>query len=48
MKIEYLDITQEEFEEKIQGFTRNLDSLMSQSREFETEIKKQLAGLDYE
>ena len=32
----------------MQGFTSNLDSLFSQSRELETEIKKQLAGLKYE
>ena len=48
VKIEYVDITQEEFKEKIQSFSSNLDSLMNQSREFETKIKKKLAGLDYE
>ena len=44
VKIEYVDITPEQFAEKMQGFTSNLDSLFSQSRELETEIKKQLAG----
>ncbi|ETI59996.1 HsdM family class I SAM-dependent methyltransferase [Marinomonas profundimaris] len=48
VKIEYVDITPEQFAEKMQGFTNNLDSLFSQSRELETEIKKQLAGLKYE
>lgn len=48
VKIEYVDITPEQFAEKMQGFTSNLDSLFSQSRELETEIKKQLAGLKYE
>lgn len=48
VKIEYVDITPEQFAEKMQGFTSNLDRLFSQSRELETEIKKQLAGLKYE
>lgn len=48
VKIEYVDITPEQFAQKMQGFTSNLDSLFSQSRELETEIKKQLAGLKYE
>lgn len=48
VKIEYVDITPEEFAEKMGGFTSNLDSLFSQSRELEAEIKKQLAGLKYE
>ena len=48
VRIEYVDITPEQFAEKMQGFTSNLDSLFSQSRELETEIKKQLAGLNYE
>ena len=48
VKIEYVDITPEQFAEKMRGFTSNLDSLFSQSRELEAEIKKQLAGLKYE
>jgi len=48
VKIEYVDITPEQFEQKMQGFTSNLDSLFSQSGSLETEIKKQLAGLKYE
>ena len=48
VKIEYVDITPEQFAEKMQGFNSSLDSLFSQSRELEAEIKKQLAGLKYE
>ena len=48
VKIEYVDITPEQFEKKMQNFTSNLESLFSQSRELEAEIKKQLAGLKYE
>ena len=48
VKIEYVDITPEQFAKKMQGFTSNLDNLFSQSRDLETEIKKQLAGLKYE
>lgn len=48
VKIEYVDITPEQFAQKMQGFTSNLDGLFSQSRELEAEIKKQLAGLKYE
>lgn len=48
VKIEYVDITPEQFTEKMQSFTSNLASLFSQSREREAEIKKQLAGLKYE
>ncbi|MGL5108876.1 MAG: HsdM family class I SAM-dependent methyltransferase [Vibrio ordalii] len=48
VKIEYVDITPEQFAQKMQGFTNNLDSLFSQSRVLEAEIKKQLAGLKYE
>lgn len=47
VKIEYVDITPEQFAEKMQGFTNNLDSLFSQSRELEAEIKTQLAGLKF-
>ncbi|HHY0351399.1 TPA: HsdM family class I SAM-dependent methyltransferase [Vibrio cholerae] len=47
VKIEYVDITPEQFAEKMQGFTNNLDNMFSQSRELEAEIKKQLAGLKF-
>ncbi|HGS5281948.1 TPA: class I SAM-dependent DNA methyltransferase [Vibrio parahaemolyticus] len=48
VKIEYVDITAEQFAEKMQGFTSNLDSLFSQSRDLEAKIKQQLTGLKYE
>jgi type I restriction enzyme M protein len=47
VKIEYTDITHEEFEAKMKGFTANLDALFAESRDLEAEIKKQLAGLEY-
>jgi type I restriction enzyme M protein len=48
VKIDYVDITPEQFTEKMKGFSDNLESLFSESRELEAEIKKQLAGLKYE
>jgi len=48
VKIEYTDITHEEFESKMKGFADNLDGLFAEGRDLETEIKKQLAGLKYE
>ncbi len=48
VKIEYVDITPEQFAQKMQAFNDNLEGLFSQSLELEAEIKKQLAGLKYE
>ncbi len=48
VKIEYTDMTPEQFAAKMKGFTDNLDSLFSQSRELEAKIKTQMAGLKYE
>ncbi len=48
VRIEYVDMTPEQFVEKMKAFNDNLDDLFSQSRELEVEIKKQLAGLKYE
>ncbi|EMS9950578.1 SAM-dependent DNA methyltransferase [Enterobacter hormaechei subsp. xiangfangensis] len=48
VKIEYTDMTQEQFSAKIKGYTDNLESLFCQSREIEAEIMKQIAGLKYE
>jgi len=48
VKIDYVDITPEEFAAKLKGFSDNLDSMFSQSRELEAKIKKQLAVLNYE
>ena len=48
VKIEYVDITPEEFEAKMNSYTSNLASLFSESKKLEKEIMKQLAGLKYE
>ncbi|WP_407206005.1 HsdM family class I SAM-dependent methyltransferase [Citrobacter portucalensis] len=48
VKIEYTDMTPEQFAAKMKGFTENLEALFSQSRKLEAEIKKQMAGLKYE
>ncbi|EPP5305230.1 HsdM family class I SAM-dependent methyltransferase [Klebsiella aerogenes] len=48
VKIEYTDMTPEQFTAKMKGFTENLESLFRQSRELEAEIKTQMAGLKYE
>lgn len=48
VKIEYVDITQGEFEEKLSGFEANLTGLFSESRELEKEIQENLKGLRYE
>lgn len=48
VKIEYVDMTSEQFTEKMQGFTQNLNDMFCQSHKLETEIKKQLVGLKYE
>ena len=48
VKIEYVDITPEEFAAKMQGYTQNLEELFKESHTLEEEIKKQLVGLKYE
>lgn len=48
IKIEYVDITPEQFSAKMEMFTQNLDKLFSQSRDLEIDIKKQLGSLKYE
>ncbi|HHC7294158.1 TPA: class I SAM-dependent DNA methyltransferase [Vibrio campbellii] len=48
IKIEYVDLTPEQFTEKMQAVTSNLDSLMSESCDLDAEIRKQLTGLKYE
>lgn len=47
VKIEYVDLTPQQFAAKIQSFTDNLDKLFKESGELELEIRKQLAGLKY-
>ncbi len=48
VKIEYVDITHDEFKAKMKGFTDNLNNLFDKSHDFEKEINKQLSGLKYE
>jgi type I restriction enzyme M protein len=48
VKIEYVDITHEEFEEKMKGFEENLNALFDQSKRLEVEIQNNLKGLYYE
>lgn len=48
VKVEYVDITADEFAEKMQRYTDTLDLLFSESHRLEEEIKKQLGGLRYE
>ena len=47
MKIEYIDITKDEFDAKMKGFSDNLEAMFGESKELEDEIKKQLSGLVY-
>ena len=48
VKIEYVDITKDEFDAKMKGFSDNLENMFGESKELENEIKKQLSGLVYE
>ena len=48
VKIEYVDITHDEFAAKMKGFTDNLGRMFAESRELEAEIKEQLSNLKYE
>lgn len=48
VKVEYVDITAEEFKQKMESFSSNLNSLFTQSKALETQIEDQLKGLSYE
>ncbi len=48
VKIEYTDITPEQFTAKMDDFKHNLDLLFAESQDLEKEIKKQLGALKYE
>lgn len=48
VKIEYIELTPEEFAEKMNGFTTRLDELFAESRRLEDEIKQQLGRVKYE
>ena len=48
VKIDYVDITPEEFQTKLNGFEENLKSLFAESKELEKEIEGNLKELRYE
>ena len=48
VKIEYVDITKEEFEERMEGFKQSLNNLFDKSHKIEMEIEKQYLKLSYE
>lgn len=48
VKIEYVELTPEEFIEKMNGFATRLDGLFAESRRLEEEIKQQLERVKYE
>lgn len=47
VKIDYVDISAEEFEQKMAGFSADLDKLFSESAELEKEIKEKLKSLRF-
>jgi type I restriction enzyme M protein len=48
VKIEYIDITADEFATKMNDFESNLESLFTESKTLEKEIQSNLKGLSYE
>jgi type I restriction enzyme M protein len=48
VKIDYVDITHEEFTAKLKGFEDNLKGLFAESKVLEKEIENNLKGLKYE
>ena len=48
VKIEYITLSKEQFENKISEFKKNLDNLFIESKEIESEIKNLLGRLKYE
>lgn len=48
VKIEYVDITADEFAEKMNGFEKRLATLFAEGNTLDQEIQKQLKGLKYE
>ncbi len=48
VKIEYADLSSEQFAAKMQGFNSSLERLFGESASLEQDIRKQLAGLRYE
>jgi type I restriction enzyme M protein len=48
VKIEYIDISPDEFTTKMNGFESNLETLFSESKSLEKEIQKNLKSLKYD
>jgi type I restriction enzyme M protein len=48
VKIEYTDITPEQFTKKLDDSKNQLNELFAESKDLEVEIQKQLSGLKYE
>ena len=48
VKIEYIDLTPDEFDGKMNAYKANLNQLFAESRALEMEIKKQLDNLYYD
>lgn len=48
VKIEHIDITEEEFNQKIKEYTETLDALFAEGKELEESIKTALRSLKYE
>lgn len=48
VKIEYVELSPEEFTEKMNGFASSLDAMFAESRRLEDEIRKQLGRVKYE
>jgi type I restriction enzyme M protein len=48
VKIDYVEMSQGEFEGKLTGFKENLDRLFEESKGWEIEIRNQLRGLKYD
>jgi type I restriction enzyme M protein len=48
VKIEYVDITEEEFQAKLNGFDERLSALFEEGKRLDGVIQKQLKGLRYD
>ena len=48
VKIEYVELSPEEFTQKMNGFTTRLDELFAEGHRLEQEIKEQLGRVKYE
>ncbi len=48
VKIEHVDITEEEFNQKVKEYTETLDSLFAEGKDLEASIKSALESLKYE